>query len=324
MEPFLQLLDDSTLPSGLIADAAALRQTALQMPGWSQALWKETVTKWFVNSLSIQLPSLQDRWTFFKPLFGASTEAALEVFVKVAESYYSQSSLYSWPPTYDGDVRSVLEDILPPSPPVAEIAPLLPPTLYPTSGKRSRYRPIVTTMELRSKKRGGFNANKDRSNHSAAFSWTVGSAGIQAYMRRDPDKEWPGGPYAPAESLMRYMRKTAAQSPRGAISGVKYLHRLIGHSFAKKLQDDGYLDDKGFMAFTTSDSPRTLRLALNQVAAGTPWIWYGHGHNPTACNPREEEVLLPPGRVTAIPLPPGEAPLLSSSINVKYVPLDSW
>ena len=127
-----------------------------------------------------------------------------------------------------------------------------------------------------------------------------------------------------ANALLRYMKRTASRAPRGAISGVKYLYRVLDDQYCQELQDADYLTDSGFMAFTFRKLRDSARITVASVPKGTPWIWYGHSHNPAADNESEDEVLLPPGTLQVIGLAPGDEPLPPNSVCARYAPADRW
>lgn len=323
MEPFVEFLQDHTLSSGLLDDAAAVRVAAMQLPGWSPVTWAHAVKEWFVGTLDVTFPPLYDRWVLFKPLFGDDVATAIDVFKAVVEADYHQGYLYTWPPGNDTEVLTMLMNELP----LAPAAPVLAPAgtrYYPRNvsiRKRPRYVPVQTTVELR-RRNGRFDANRARRNQEVTRAWTQSSfVQIQEYMRHPVNH---GAGREPAESLLRYMERTASRAPRGAISGVRYLYRHLNHPHLSMLQATGRLPDPGFMAFTFRKASYTVRVAVSAVPAGTPWIWYGHRHNPPSALDREDEVLLPPGVLTVVTVAAQDEPLPPDSVSAKYTPNRHW
>lgn len=326
MNSFVQLLHDHTLSSGLLDDTAAVRAAAMHMPGWNPDIWKHAVKEWFVSTLAVTFPSLYDRWVFFKPLFGDDLATAIDVFKSVVEAGYHQGYLYTWPPGNETQVLNMLMNQLPLAP-GAPVLALAETQNYPRNGtvrKRPRYVPVKTTVELR-KRKGRFDANRARRNQDVVRTWTTSSFEIiQRYMRRPSNVPYFENGRELAESLLRYMERTASRAPRGAISGVRYLYRRLHHPHLAMLQATGRLPDQGFMAFTFRKTTCAVRIAISAVPRGTPWIWYGHRHNPPSGFELEDEVLLPPGILTVIPLSTHDEPLPSNSVSAKYSPDRHW
>lgn len=94
----------------------------------------------------------------------------------------------------------------------------------------------------------------------------------------------------------------------------EFLYRGVHGPIKKSLDRRGYYDDKGWIATTTnsgishmfaSKGGVILRLRISALERGTPWIWFSSLDRPSMPQSNvlqstcpEDEVLLPPGRLT--------------------------
>ena len=93
----------------------------------------------------------------------------------------------------------------------------------------------------------------------------------------------------------------------------------------EEFQRTGEIRDKGFLAFSTdleiaeefSMGSPVMRLAVRDIPAGTPWIWYGSKAHLKSYFARENEVLLPPGRLH-VGTTDNSIPLTNNILPVKY------
>jgi surface protein len=149
---------------------------------------------------------------------------------------------------------------------------------------------------------------------------------LAQYFRNTPIR----APYIPKALSIRSLWEKNRMQKR-----VKYLYRGIHGPLAETFIRDGKLHDKGYIAFSrrreiankfaggnkqtgsnnsnnsnnTSDREYPgyimLRLDINSIPRGTPWLWYdikihGKGTNAHRSNAHEYEVLLPPGTLAKI------------------------
>jgi hypothetical protein len=128
--------------------------------------------------------------------------------------------------------------------------------------------------------------------------------------------EYPGQGHQIDHDIATYMRHAAYRAPE-VPPGVKrptYLYRHHGRAGRKPGYNGGYIT-------TSLDNVGDIRIAIDDIPRGTPWVWYKGGQNkeffPAKWNPYLEsdeysgEVLLPPG---ALYLKPG------STRDAVYVP----
>ena len=110
-----------------------------------------------------------------------------------------------------------------------------------------------------------------------------------------------------ALAMQDYFRSPVYRAPRTAVPGVKALYRGLHAAFAESFQKYGVVDDRGFVAFSWKREvaerfARTrpsalLRLAVQDIPAYTPWVWFDTWNQPRSQAHTECEVLLPPGRL---------------------------
>ena len=103
---------------------------------------------------------------------------------------------------------------------------------------------------------------------------------MQAYLRNGKNNR--NGTAAEASShMLSHFARTVFRAPVGAVPGTKFLYRGVDDYEALHLEHDGVYVAKGFSSFSRDESiardfPRALflvRLAVKDVAAGTPWVW---------------------------------------------------
>ena len=100
-------------------------------------------------------------------------------------------------------------------------------------------------------------------------------------------------------TYMLFLSLRSPTLPRDA-RNTRCLYRGIRGASSAKLQSDGVLHDKGFIAFSTKMRTASafgslvLKLPVESLPKGTPWIWFEH-NGVVSLEEGENEVLLPPG-----------------------------
>lgn len=134
------------------------------------------------------------------------------------------------------------------------------------------------------------------------------------------------------QGLIKYMLLLARRSPSlpRQAKHVTHLYRGLHGPLVNQLLKYGTIDDKGFIATTPSKKVAdkfatrqfmkgvfgvVLSIELSEIPKGTPWIWFGYDAHSEA--PKEQEVLLPPGRLTLKPAPKAGR---SKVLRVIYAP----
>jgi surface protein len=139
--------------------------------------------------------------------------------------------------------------------------------------------------------------------------------------------------------LSQYFRDTTVRAPyRPKTLTIqsereKYLYRGIHGSLADAFIRDGKIHDNGYIAFSrrpdiassfigNAQEGIILRLNINSIPRGTPWLWYdsnvhGKGTNSYRSSIQEYEVLLPPGTLEKIKYTNIDG---NEGVDVKYIP----
>jgi hypothetical protein len=204
---------------------------------------------------------------------------------------------------------------------------------------------LYHVLSSRGAKRSTWSKNKKMKQQNKITSWSDDSKyqNIQNLRRRQPSpisgSVYPYPQYTrnmdqakqfKAVYIDRHMaqvfRNTAIRAPVVPLkySHTKFLYRGVHDWQAEQLLQSGKLDIRSYIAFSRSRGIAfnfaaagnigvLMRLRIEDVPKGTPWIWFDHsnynndGHkiNKTYSKnvyrslvPNEEEVLLPPGELT--------------------------
>ncbi len=136
--------------------------------------------------------------------------------------------------------------------------------------------------------------------------------------------------YITNSNMANYMRTKALRAPAmpPGIEQPKYLYRGMYGVYARWIKRNGYVDLKSYISFSRNYSIANrftdsveeyenydgkdsilVSLDISTIPPGTPWVWYyplehrkNHKYrNTTLGGQHEDEVLLPPGRLTLLP-----------------------
>ena len=151
--------------------------------------------------------------------------------------------------------------------------------------------------------RDGFTPSNIPRYEQAAKAWTgYGYESVQSCLRN-------GGTNARlhCNHLAKFFQRLPTRAPKG--SGSTYvLYRGVTNPTSETFRRSGFIHELGYLAFSgnkdiaKSFGGLVFRLYVKDVEKGTPWLWFNKSigsHVPT-----EEEVLLPPGRLLALPRDP--------------------
>ena len=177
--------------------------------------------------------------------------------------------------------------------------------------RESLYRELMAAAKLKRKPlvdsdfslRSGLTAKKVKAASDAVANWTGHNYDVVQRFLRGQQNTNKGRRLS--DNMKTYFERTTCRAPAGAERGVEYLYRGVEQGIG---WSEGS-DEKGYLAFTPSAFMASViagshgevwRLRVRDVPRGTPWLWYGRRRRPESVNPEEQEVLLPPGRITRV------------------------
>lgn len=287
---------------------------------WNDGVeWSTGVEFWVTWTMMQSSPDLLKLYRLAKMLApGTDWKTAVAWCVTVYGNYTVAGVASTWPPAEEPLARDHILEKLADAEQTAEAA--APPA------KRPR---TASTWELRS----GARAQNLELASKAVVDWTSSQyQATQDFLRGNRKAEFndaAGTRRAHADALKEHFQKFAAAAPRGAKSGVRYLYRGVHGPQADEIEAHGGRAEKGFVAFSWDRDVAhqfargrlLLRLAVRDVPAGTPWIWFGRRNNPESLAAHEREVLLPPGRLTGVG---AAAEGAVEVLVVRYAPAPWW
>lgn len=282
------LRDQSTAMS---ADFVGLRMSKIKAA--LGRVYQEGVEEWLTASLQIgPLDNLYDRWICLNALHPSVILDPVIITKKFAQSvldsgrWTPQKVQEVWPKNKEHFTRMTIISFLKGGyilQPVPRI-------------------PMSSTLSLRS----GFDASKVRKAKTAVERWTHPEIyqDIQDLLRKPGTRAKIGPkPKADLAAVLYYFAHPVYRAPMSPFGETMTLYRGIHGDLATAFEKKGIVHERGFIAFSQSIRIAEvfaryqviLRLAVQDIQPGTPWVWFGGQHNAISSVPREQEVLLPPG-----------------------------